>query len=104
MITIDFLRQFRVGSFAIFDFTTAFLGMLILSPFLSWIFKKVGLIIPKKNWLFLTLPIGIFIHLLIGRKTPMTVDFLDLGDHYILKVIIIILLILGFTGIKKIKK
>ena len=104
MGTIDFLRQFRVGGFAIFDFTTAFLGILILSPLLSWIFKKVGFKIPKKNWLFLTLPIGILVHVLIGRRTPMTQEFLDLSSHYFLKAIILGLIILGLTGIKRIKK
>lgn len=104
MITIDFLRQFRVGGFAIFDFATAFLGMLALSPLLTWLFRKVGIAIPKRNWIFLTLPIGIVVHLLIGRKTPITQEFLDLGSHYLLKAIILILFILGLTGIKRIKK
>jgi hypothetical protein len=103
MITIDFLRQFRIGGFAIFDLSTAFLGILLLSPVLSWIFRKVGLEIPKKSWIFWTLPIGILTHLLIGRKTPMTVEFFDPSGHYVLKAAIVGLLILGTRGIRRTK-
>lgn len=103
MDIISFLRQFRVGGFAIFDFVVAFWGIFMLSPWLSKIFRKLGLEIPKRNWLFLTLPIGIVVHLLIGRKTPLTADFIDLKSHYFLKIIIIALFILGMRGIRRLK-
>jgi hypothetical protein len=104
MITIDFLRQFRILGFAIFDLSVAFLGILILSPILSWLFRKLGVEIPKKSWIFWTLPIGIITHLLIGRKTPMTMQFIDPSGHYVLKVFIVALLILGIIGVKRRKK
>jgi hypothetical protein len=50
------------------------------------------------------LPIGIIAHLLVGKITPLTKNFLDLKSHYILKIIIIALIILGIKGIKIIKK
>ncbi|MFZ2192877.1 MAG: hypothetical protein WAV31_01420 [Candidatus Moraniibacteriota bacterium] len=104
MIPIEFLRQFRLGDYAIFDFAVAFLGIYLLSSLLSKIFRKINIEIPRKNWLFLTLPIGIASHLLFGNNTPMTRDFIDLHGHYILKLVIIILFILGIRGIKIIKK
>ena len=104
MLPIDFLRQFRFGGYAIFDFAVAFLGIFLLSPLLSKIFKKLRVDIPKQNWLFLTLPIGIFVHLLVGKMTPMTQNFINIHDHYILKAVILGLLILGLKGIKIIKK
>lgn len=104
MITIDFLRQFRIAGFAIFDLSTAFLGILILSPILSWLFRKIGLEIPKRSWIFWTLPIGIITHLIIGRKTPMTTQFFDPNGHYVLKLVILALLILGMMGVKRRKK
>lgn len=104
MIPIEFLRQFRVGEYAIFDFVVAFLGIWLLSPLLSKIFRKVGLEIPKKNWIFLTLPIGIVSHILTGHITPMTRDFIDPSGHYILKIIIMVLFILGMRGIKRSNK
>ena len=88
MIPIEFLRQFRIFDYAIFDFLAAFLGMYLLSPLLSKLFLKIKLDIPRKNWPYLTLPLGIAIHLLVGRITPMTRDFIDLNNHYILKILI----------------
>ncbi|MFZ2189666.1 MAG: hypothetical protein WA057_06375 [Candidatus Magasanikiibacteriota bacterium] len=104
MSIIEFLRQFRLGGYAIFDFVVSFLGIWLLSPLLTKLFKKIKLDIPKINWLFLTLPISIIIHLLVGNVTPFTKNFLDLHGHYILKIIILVLLILGLRGIKIIKK
>lgn len=104
MILIEFLRQFRFGEYAIFDFVVAFLGIYLLSPLLSKIFLKLRIDIPKQNWLFLTLPISIFAHLLIGNITPMTRDFIDINSHYFLKILILILLIFGIKGIKRSKK
>lgn len=104
MIPIEILRQYRLSGYAIFDFAAVFLGMLLLSPLLSRLFKMIRIEIPKKNWLFLALPIGIITHLLVGQITPMTRDFLDIHNHYILKLMILGLLILGLRGIKITKK
>lgn len=104
MIPIEFLRQFRIGEYAIFDLVVAFLGIYLLSSLLSKMFLKLRVDIPKRNWLFLTLPIGIVAHLISGHMTPMTKNFLDIHGHYILKTLIIILLILGLRNIKIIKK
>ena len=103
MHIIDFLRQYRVGGFALFDFTVAFLGIFLLAPFFSRIFRKVGLEIPRHSWLFFTLPIGIIVHMLIGKHTPLTQEFLDPNGHYLSKVIILVLVVLGIMGIKKAK-
>ncbi|HPN54958.1 MAG TPA: hypothetical protein PLB52_03450 [Candidatus Moranbacteria bacterium] len=100
MVPIEYLRQFRFLGYAIFDFLVVFIGMYLLAPLLSKLFLKIRINIPKKNWLFLALPIGIVVHLLVGKITPMTRDFINLHDHYILKIIIICLLILGLRGIK----
>jgi len=104
MSIIEFLRQFRLGGYAIFDFAIAFLGIYLLSPLLSKIFRKIRIDIPKRNWLFLTLPISILAHLLVKNITPMTKYFIDIHGHYILKLLILVLLILGVKGIKIIKK
>jgi hypothetical protein len=104
MISIEFLRQFRIGGYAVFDFVVAFGGIYLLSSLLSKVFLKIGVNIPKINWIFLTLPIGITTHLLIGRMTPMTKNFIDLHGHYILKIVILILLVIGLRDIKIVKK
>lgn len=104
MPILQFLRQFRFGEYAYFDLIVSFLGIYFLSPLLSWLFLKLKVRIPKLSWLFLTLPLSILIHFLVHNITPMTRDFLDIHGHYILKIIILILLILGIKDIKIIKK
>ena len=104
MIPIEYLRQFRFNGYAIFDFVVVFIGMYLLAPLLSKLFLKLRIDIPRKNWLFLALPIGIITHLLVGKITPMTRDFINLNDHYILKIIIISLLIIGLRGVKIVRK
>ena len=102
METIAYLRQFRFSDYAIFDFAAAFLGMLLLSPFLSKLWRKIGLEIPKINWLYLTLPITILTHFVVGKMTPLTKNFIDRSDHYILKIGIIGLLVLGLRNIRRV--
>jgi len=100
MSTIEWLRQFRVGGYAIFDLAVSFIGMYLLSPLLAKLFLKLRIVVPKNNWLYLTLPLGIVVHLLVGNRTQMTKDFLDPNGHYVLKLLIIALCILGLRGIK----
>ncbi len=104
MNTIEFLRQFRVLDYAVFDFAVSFLGIYLLAPWLSKIFLKIRLDIPKRNWLFLALPISIISHLMVFTITPMTRDFLDIHNHYILKIVILILLFFGIKGIRVVKR
>ena len=99
-LMIENLRLYRIGGYAIFDLVTAFLGMYLLSPLLSWLFRQVKIDIPKQNWLFLTLPISILVHLLVNNKTLMAKNFLDLQGNFILKILILGLLVLGLRGIK----
>lgn len=104
MITIEFLRQFRIGGYAFFDLSVSFAGVYLLAPILSNLFHRVKIDISRKSWLFLTLPIGIGVHLLIGQRTLMTRNFMDLYGHYGLKILIIGLLLLGIKDIKVTKK
>ena len=103
MVLLEFLRQFRFGEYAIFDLVASLLGVWLLSALLSRAFLKLGIDIPRLNWLYLTLPISIPIHLLFGSITPMTADFISLEGGYVLKIVIIVLLFLGLKGIKRVK-
>lgn len=104
MNTIDFLRQFRISEYALFDLGVSFLGVYLLSPLLSKLFLKFRIKIPKRSWLFFTLPLGILVHLLVGKITPMTKNFIDPHGHFFLKILILVLLILGIQGIKRTSK
>jgi len=102
MFSIEYLRQFKIGEYAIFDIAISFLGIYILSPLLSNLFLKFKIVIPKTNWIYLTLPLSVVIHLLVRKVTPMTANFIDPHGNYILKLFILVLFILGIKGIKKI--
>lgn len=100
---IEFLRQFRIGGYAMFDLVAAFGGMYLLAPWLSRMFLKFGIVFPKLNFVILALPIGILAHLLVGNVTPMTKAVLDPRGHYTIKTVIILLLVLGCRGVKRSK-
>lgn len=103
MDIITTLRQYRLGEFAIFDFALTFLLAALAGPFLSRFLKKRGWHVPLINWYFLALPFGMLIHLLIGRMTPLTQQLLDLNGFYLLKGVMLLLVILGLRGIRKVK-
>jgi hypothetical protein len=104
MVSIATLREFRVGSYAVLDLAVSFLGMAILAPLLSFLLRKAKIDVPKKNWVILTLPIGILVHLLVGTKTQMVKDAFDWNGHYVIKIILLVSLVGGFRGIKRIKQ
>ena len=101
MTTLEFLRSFHFFGYAIFDLSLSFIGMYFISGLLSKLFIKIKIIIPKINWIYLTLPIGILVHIIVGTYTPMVKDFLNLNGHYILKIVILVFFILGLRGIRK---
>ncbi len=72
MTTIEFLRQFRLGGYAIFDFAVSFIGIYLIAPLLSKFFRQIKIEIPRLSWMYLTIPIGILAHILSGSITPMT--------------------------------
>jgi len=104
MTTLEFLRSFHFFGYAIFDLVLSFVGMYLISGRLSKLFLKINIEIPKINWVYLTLPIGILVHLIVGTHTPMVKDFFNMNSHYVLKIVIIVFLILGLRGIKKVNK
>ncbi len=103
MISLETLRQFRVLDYAVFDLAISFLAAWILSPLLSFLFRKIKIEIPKRNWIIWTLPIAFIAHLIAGTNTLMTQRLLDPSGHYLLKIVIIFLTLLGFKGIKRMK-
>jgi len=103
MVTIEYLRSFRIGGYALFDLGVSLLGIWLLSPLLSKLFRLFGIEIPKKNWLLLTLPMSVIIHLLVGNWTQMTRDAFDPQGHFGIKLVLIVLLWLGCKGISWVK-
>jgi len=100
MITIEFLRSYKLLDYAIFDFVVSFLGVYLLSPILTKLFLLFKIKVSRKSWLLLTIPVSILVHYLVGNITPMTKDFLNLNGSYLLKIIIISLTYFGIKDIK----
>ncbi len=102
MNIIDSLRVYRVGQFAIFDFTAAFVGMALLAPLLSWLCKKVGIVVPWRSWIIWTLPLAMIAHLLTGTMTPLTKQLVDPHGYLFLKLLMVLLVVLGCCGIRRV--
>lgn len=100
MITVEYLRQFKISEYAVFDFLISFLAVFLLAPFLTKLFLKVRISVPKANWLYLVVPLSILFHIIFKQMTPLTENFLDVTGYYVLKIIVVFLLIMGFRGVK----
>ncbi|NCS97911.1 MAG: hypothetical protein GW762_04960 [Candidatus Pacebacteria bacterium] len=104
MITIEYLRSFRVGEFAIFDFVVSFIGIFLLSPLLSKLARFFRLNIPLKSWMFFTIPFSVLAHILVGNITPLTEAFIRLDGGIFVKVFVVTLFVLGARSVSTRKK
>ncbi|WKZ31165.1 MAG: hypothetical protein QY318_00115 [Candidatus Dojkabacteria bacterium] len=98
------IREFRIGEFTIFDTTLAFLGVLLLSPLLTKLFLKVGLMIPTVSWMLFVIPMGVIGHLIAGIDTPLTQNFIDPDGHYFTKIIVLGMSVAGIALIKRVDR
>jgi hypothetical protein len=100
---IESLRQYKIGPFSIFDFVTAYLGLLIISPLIIWLFAKMRLRITIVSIMWFVLPLSVVTHIAIGSDTPFTKMVLDPSGNYLAKIIILVMIILGAWGISRIR-
>ena len=100
----DFLRQLKIGPFAVFDLAISYIGIYLISPTLTKLASKTRLQISRTQWLWLVLPSSIIIHIIFGQKTPLTDMFLDPNNFYIIKIVIIFMLVMGLKDTKFLKK
>lgn len=101
MDLIGFARQFKMGPFAIFDTALAYVGIYLLAPFLTKLFLKFHVYIPRISWIWLTLPIAVLFHLIFHQNTPFMKLLFDKNTFYLP---LIVLLIMLFMGVRRIKK
>ncbi len=92
MNIITFLRSFRVGPFAIFDFAASFLAVYFLAPYL----QKMGLKLSRVQMMWFVVPVSILVHILVGSQTPLTKMFIDPSGGYIVKVVFVLMVFMGF--------
>lgn len=101
MDTITFLRQFKIGGLALFDLVVSYIGIYLLAPLLSKLTSIFRVSISRAQWLWLTVPIGTIIHVLIGQKTALTkMLFNQNGDHF-MKIIFLLMIYMGLKDLKR---
>lgn len=103
MISIEYLRQFRVGQFTIFDTVAAYIGVLILSPVLTLLMSKLHLKISTVSWLWFTLPLSVAFHIAFHQSTPLTKILANPGNFQFY-VVTFVLFGMTYMGFKKINK
>ena len=90
MNTIDKLRSYRIGPFAIFDFAASYAGVWMLAPYL----KKYA---TREQLLWLTVPIGIVTHVVIGQRTPLNKMVLGPDYNLFVQIVVAYMLYRGFS-------
>lgn len=103
MISLEYLRQFRVGPFTIFDTLASYIGILILSPVLTWLVSRLRLKIPTISWLWFTLPLSVIFHIIFHQSTPL-MKILANPRQAQFYIAIIVLLAMTYMGFRKISK
>lgn len=85
MSTIDTLRSYRIGSYAIFDFVASFAGVYLIVYLINTYEPKTlkrytGLAkIDMTTALLLTIPFGVLVHVLTGTDTALNRDLFGPG-------------------------
>jgi len=96
---ITYLRQFKVGPFAIFDIVASYLGIYLLAPLLSRLLLLIGLKADRSTWMWLTLPLAILFHLIFKQNTPLSKMVLDPTGNWLVKIVILFMLVMGISKI-----
>ncbi len=99
MISLEHLRQFKIGPFAIFDTVVAYLGILIISPILNWLMSKLHIKVPIISWICFTLPLSVVFHLISNQSTPL-MNILANPSHFQFYIVTFILLAMTYVGFR----
>ena len=91
MNLVTFLRSFRIGPFAIFDFGMTYLIAYLVGPYL----KRIGIPLNREQFMWLILPLSVLIHWAVRTETPLTKMALDLHGYWIWKIILIAMIVLA---------
>ena len=105
MFSIEYLRQFKVGPFAIFDTISAYLGVFLFAPFLVKLASKINLKVPVVSWIWLTVPLSVVFHILFKQSTPVIkiLSNPNLPQFYVALLVLLIMIYMGFRKISIIR-
>lgn len=102
MTFFEFVRQYRIAGYALFDLGLSLLAAGLLSPLLSKGCEKIGLRVPRLSWIYAVLPVSVAAHLLFHASTPFTEQVVDPHGHFLQKTIVLVLFILAVKDIRTI--
>lgn len=101
MDTLQFLRQFRIGPFAIFDTVISYIGIYLLAPMLTKFVQKFGLNISRTGWLWLMFPLSVIFHFIFRQQTPFMKLLVNPESYYIGPIILLCMLYMGLKDSKR---
>lgn len=101
MNVIAFLRQFRLGPFAIFDTVLSYVGFFLLAPLLSKLFLKFHLSIPRSSWLWWMLPISVVFHLIFRQETALMKLLVSSDWSFVIVVSLVVMIFMGARGCRR---
>ena len=79
---INKARQVRINGYAIFDFAVSYLAAYLISfPLKPYI--------TRKRLFYLVLPVAVLAHTIFGVHTPLTDQFWDTHNYFLIKFIVI---------------
>jgi len=102
-MSLEYLRQWRVGQFTVFDTVASYVGILILSPILSWLMSRLDLKVPLISWLWFTMPLSVIFHLIFNQSTPL-MKVLTNPRTFDFYIAVIILLVMTYLGLRKVRR
>ena len=81
MSTIDYLRSFRVGPFAVFDFAASFVAAYVIGEYMF----------PNQTMALLwgVIPLSILAHVLAGKMTPLARMVMEPNAYWVPKLIVL---------------
>ena len=95
MDIVQFLRQFRIGPFAVFDTAISYLAIYLLSPTLTRGMRAFRIHVSRAGWLWFMLPASVLIHGLFQQRTPLMNQLFNPDTFFIAPVILVFMTYMG---------
>ncbi len=100
---VAFLRQFRIGPFAVFDTVLGYVAIFLLAPLLTKLFTLVKLNIPRVTWLWWMFPLSVVFHLAFNQQTPVLKTLASPLGFFVVGAVLIVMFFMGLKNCSKIK-
>ena len=103
MDIIAFLRQYRIGPFAVFDTVLGYAAIFLLAPWLTKLFTLVKLNIPRAAWLWWMFPLSVVFHLAFNQQTPVLKTLASPLGFFVVSVVLAVMFFMGLKSCSRIK-